>query len=206
MINKGAMFGLDARIALAIFGALSVISSAALYSTIKQAKTEQWRQYFEEFTKTTEQYYLDNGKQLPIESSGFVNLYVSDFAVNRESLSTWKGPYWSTNYAIGARVRDSMTKTIHSTASTYIFLRQTSTWTSNSNILDEMCVVNDADCYEWITIWASNSVATPTLLQLFTNLDELIDGSDGALEGKVRYNLHGDDYIMYRGLPHKRVS
>ena len=37
MLNKGAMFGLDARIALAIFGALSVISGAALYSTIQEA-------------------------------------------------------------------------------------------------------------------------------------------------------------------------
>tara|TARA_Y100001960_G_scaffold323342_1_gene401616 strand:- start:381 stop:521 length:141 start_codon:yes stop_codon:yes gene_type:complete len=37
MFNKGAMFGLDARIALAIFGALSVISSAALYSAIQEA-------------------------------------------------------------------------------------------------------------------------------------------------------------------------
>jgi hypothetical protein len=34
-MKKGAMFGLDARIALAIFGALSVISGASLYSEIK---------------------------------------------------------------------------------------------------------------------------------------------------------------------------
>ncbi len=39
MIKKAAMFGLDARIALVIFGALSVISGAALYSAIQQAKT-----------------------------------------------------------------------------------------------------------------------------------------------------------------------
>ncbi len=43
-LNKGAMFGLDARIALAIFGALSVISGAALYSAIKQAKVTQVNQ------------------------------------------------------------------------------------------------------------------------------------------------------------------
>lgn len=39
MKNKGAMFGLDARIALAIFGALSVISGAALYSAIQESST-----------------------------------------------------------------------------------------------------------------------------------------------------------------------
>ena len=37
-MKKGAMFGLDARIALAIFGALSVISGAALYSAIQDAQ------------------------------------------------------------------------------------------------------------------------------------------------------------------------
>lgn len=35
--KKAAMFGLDARIALVIFGALSVISGAALYSAIGNA-------------------------------------------------------------------------------------------------------------------------------------------------------------------------
>ncbi len=38
LANRGAMFGLDARIALAIFGALSVISGAALYSAIKESR------------------------------------------------------------------------------------------------------------------------------------------------------------------------
>tara|TARA_Y100001960_G_C14595815_1_gene788039 strand:- start:886 stop:1026 length:141 start_codon:yes stop_codon:yes gene_type:complete len=37
-MKKGAMFGIDARIALAIFGALSAISGAALYSAIQQSK------------------------------------------------------------------------------------------------------------------------------------------------------------------------
>lgn len=54
LLRKAAMFGLDARIALAIFGALSVISGAVLYSAIKQAKTEALRQYFVELIKVSE--------------------------------------------------------------------------------------------------------------------------------------------------------
>lgn len=38
-MKKGAIFGLDARIALAILGALYVISGAALYSAIQESKT-----------------------------------------------------------------------------------------------------------------------------------------------------------------------
>jgi len=40
--QKGAMFGLDARIALAIFGALSVISGAAFIQLFKKQKLQQF--------------------------------------------------------------------------------------------------------------------------------------------------------------------
>ncbi|HAG52695.1 MAG TPA: hypothetical protein DCL21_02800 [Alphaproteobacteria bacterium] len=67
MINsqKGAMFGLDARIALAIFGALSVISGAALYSAIQNAKAISLLTELQEVGKATESYYLDTGSYPP---------------------------------------------------------------------------------------------------------------------------------------------
>ncbi|MCP4355234.1 MAG: hypothetical protein GY793_06305 [Proteobacteria bacterium] len=52
--NKGAMFGLDARVALAIFGALSVITGAALYSAISAAKGARYSHFFNELVKATE--------------------------------------------------------------------------------------------------------------------------------------------------------
>ena len=52
MINKkGAIFGLDARIALTIFGALSVISGAALYSAIQESKVVALYTEFQEIGK-----------------------------------------------------------------------------------------------------------------------------------------------------------
>ncbi len=48
------MFGLDARIALAIFRALSVISGAALYSAIQQSKVIAMVNQFEEIAKAYE--------------------------------------------------------------------------------------------------------------------------------------------------------
>lgn len=203
--KRAAMFGLDARIALAIFGALSVISGAALYSAIKTAKTEQWRQYFEEFIKSTEQYYLDNGKQTPIYLTSTYETYISDLAVNRENLSTWKGPYLSSTYAINNYIRDNMTAKLHTIGAMSIFLRQSSTWTQmNDFTADEFCVAGSADCSEWLNLSAGNASATPYILSLFKDLDALVDNSDGALAGKVRYNTAGVDYIMYQGLPRKR--
>ena len=61
-INKGAMFGLDARIALAIFGALSVISGAALYSAIQNSKVTAAITEMNEVGKAWEAHYLDTGE------------------------------------------------------------------------------------------------------------------------------------------------
>jgi hypothetical protein len=67
-MKKGAMFGLDARIALAIFGALSVISGAALYSAIKQANVASEAASMVEFGKAVEAFLLDTGVDFPAKS------------------------------------------------------------------------------------------------------------------------------------------
>ena len=68
-LNKAAMFGLDARIALAIFGALSVISGAALYSAIKNAKVVALVTEMNEVEKAVTAYLLDTGEYLPFSAS-----------------------------------------------------------------------------------------------------------------------------------------
>jgi len=87
--KRGAMFGLDARIALAIFGALSVISGAALYSAIKEAKVIAMIAEMKEIAKGYEAYYLDTGSQLATKNTVAldVNKLISDTTVG------WKGPY-----------------------------------------------------------------------------------------------------------------
>jgi type II secretory pathway pseudopilin PulG len=93
MLNKkGAMFGLDARIALAIFGALSVISGASLYSAIQESKVVALQAQFNEVEKSIEQYILDIGSAPP-KTHNWVDLsYLMD---NKDSNSNWNGPYIS---------------------------------------------------------------------------------------------------------------
>tara|TARA_Y100000590_G_C15433544_1_gene906135 strand:+ start:71 stop:856 length:786 start_codon:yes stop_codon:yes gene_type:complete len=62
--NKGAMFGLDARIALSIFGALSVISAAALYNSIQSAQFTAIHTELKEVAKASESYLIDYGSIL----------------------------------------------------------------------------------------------------------------------------------------------
>ena len=93
-MKKGAMFGLDARIALAIFGALSVISGAALYSAIENARlTREWAQY-KEYAKAYQAYYIDTATYL---FAGF-GRDTCDMVENRGNLTGWNGPYISADY------------------------------------------------------------------------------------------------------------
>jgi type II secretory pathway pseudopilin PulG len=204
MLNKkGAMFGLDARIALAIFGALSVISGAALYSAIKVAKTEQWRQYFVEMVKATESYYLDNGQILPRYNS--YGLYLSDVVNNRESLSTWKGPYISYDSFTNEYIKDKMTKQIGINAYTKVKQKQASDWTEMNDVFDENCVANDTDCTQWIYLYAGDALYESKMEQLFADLDALIDNSDGQLKGIVRHSDDAFKAIYYKSIPSKKI-
>jgi hypothetical protein len=97
--KKGAMFGLDARIALAIFGALSVISGAALYSAIQDARVTAIVTDLDELGKATTQFLLDTGAYPAV-----VNGTAKTGLMNSESLietagTGWNGPYIS--YADG---------------------------------------------------------------------------------------------------------
>tara|TARA_Y100001960_G_C14441981_1_gene712963 strand:- start:326 stop:682 length:357 start_codon:yes stop_codon:yes gene_type:complete len=112
-LKSGTMFGLDARIALAIFGALSVISGAALYSAIQEAKTEQHHQYFVEHTKAVEQYFLDTGSYLPMMGAHHYVTMLSELISNDEGYNTWKGPYIDGTVSVNG-IKDSLTASINS--------------------------------------------------------------------------------------------
>lgn len=90
-MKKAAMFGLDARIALAIFGALSVISGAALYSAIQQAKVVAMVTELNEIQKAYETYMIDVGEHLEKSSTNNYIIKYSDLVAS--SKKGWNGPY-----------------------------------------------------------------------------------------------------------------
>tara|TARA_Y100001960_G_C14746949_1_gene866198 strand:- start:72 stop:674 length:603 start_codon:yes stop_codon:yes gene_type:complete len=101
-IKKGAMFGLDARIALAIFGALSVISGAALYSAIQDAKVTAIITELDELDKATTAYLLDTGSYLAAEA-GADKATLNGAELRTSSATGWQGPYIA--YAEGSSSR-----------------------------------------------------------------------------------------------------
>tara|TARA_Y100001960_G_scaffold333914_1_gene442189 strand:+ start:2330 stop:2965 length:636 start_codon:yes stop_codon:yes gene_type:complete len=205
IIKKAAMFGLDARIALAIFGALSVISGAALYSAIQQANTESYRQLFEELTKASEQYYLDNGKPLPQFDNRLTQ--IGDLTTNRENLNTWNGPYFSSTNVLSYQIKNDKTANMGSSALIEIWLMPPSTWASNTNYT--ICSsVGDNNCAEFFVLHPlGNATSNSNIYNLYQQLDKLVDNGNGALTGKVRYiDRAGDtsDVLAYQGINHKR--
>ena len=91
-LKRAAMFGLDARIALAIFGALSVIGGAALFSAIQQARTTKYAVALTEFVKALDAYELDTYTRVS-EGSFPGSLNLGNLGQNYDGESGWRGPY-----------------------------------------------------------------------------------------------------------------
>ena len=184
-VNKAAMFGLDARIALAIFGALSVISGAALYSAIQEAKTTALLTELNEFGKAWEQYYLDTGQDLPPTDSDSANpaFYVLQTSpLISDSVTGWQGPYVSYE-AVG-------TEADHPIYGTFNIMKLTTDvdWTHWGG---GTCTTGRT-CFYWIYL---DSFDSDTLAK---SIDAKIDNSDGANTGNFRwYGPDGSDTYRY---------
>tara|TARA_Y100001960_G_scaffold243221_1_gene257359 strand:- start:706 stop:1293 length:588 start_codon:yes stop_codon:yes gene_type:complete len=184
MLNKkGAMFGLDARIALAIFGALSVISGAALYSAIKESRITSLLTEYNEIGKAWESFYLDTGVQLA-KASGYHNRFYTGQLVTDDSIDGWKGPYIAFEDKGGA-----FRPLIHERYYTILALYANSTDWDFFGDVSTICTATD--CYLWILI-------DGLTLDLVEGLDKKIDNSDGADKGKLRYDYDSHVDVQYR--------
>ena len=176
-LKKAAMFGLDARIALAIFGALSVISGAALYSAIEQAKTTATLADMQELSKALESMYIDNGGSL-IKSSTFYAATYMLFNNNNSEMSVWNGPYIGGNFSM-------------SSANVYLYPGITNgkvIWKNDDLGGTYGYTDTEADC-------ASGDVCSwwiyydnPEDDNLQVKLDNMVDGGDGAAAGRLRWH------------------
>jgi hypothetical protein len=180
MYKKGAMFGLDARIALAIFGALSVISGAALYSAIQQSKVVSIVTEIDSLSKAIEGFMLDTG--IDISDNGFSNFFVGDLIIEPSGVTGWKGPYFP---KIGDLLgTDSKLYMDHPIYGNYLFRNLDSDLGGTNYSNPNPCTTKP--CYYWIQINGLDA-------NLAKAIDEYIDGSVSVDSGKVRM-LDSDNY------------
>lgn len=147
-LNKAAMFGLDARIALAIFGALSVISGAALYSAIKESKITALSTEINEIEKAVAQYYLDTGIYPNLNPiSPIYNLDANNLLTKPSAVNNWQGPYLSLAINAGELLISSVDSNI-----TYgIGYRKSGTWGGQASS-DMVCKKSYTTCHIWIGV------------------------------------------------------
>ena len=179
MLNKkGAMFGLDARIALAIFGALSVISGAALYSAIQEAKVTSLLADMDEFSKAYYAYALDTGQDLPMNSDPSKR-FEGHNLVDNPGVSGWSGPYISYEKETGGYGRF-----LHTTYGQieYREAKNTDFTTNNFTHCD-----NTDPCF----VWTEVRDVPKTLIDA---LDKKVDNADGLLTGNFRAWFDGTNY------------
>ena len=203
--NKGAMFGLDARIALAIFGALSVISGAALYSAIQDAKATSTLTEMQEVIKAWEQYILDTGLDMPVDA-GNPNARHRDMSslIEDPSINNWKGPYLphlispinparlylkSVNGLVSLTSVSTLDWGLGHTYPTWAY----------ANVL-----CNSASIPCLTAVQFSDSGAGELDFSLAKSIDNKIDSDDGPSSGNFRWYTSGSYKIMVLiGPPHK---
>jgi len=97
--QRGAMFGLDARVALAIFAGLSAIAGTAVFSAVRDTRVTGVLTEFDNISKGYINFVFDTGVDIPQDPSstapdtdgtgpGFQNLYL-----DANSTLNWNGPY-----------------------------------------------------------------------------------------------------------------
>tara|TARA_Y100001960_G_C14774515_1_gene882217 strand:+ start:3709 stop:4344 length:636 start_codon:yes stop_codon:yes gene_type:complete len=200
--KRAAMFGLDARIALAIFGALSVISGAALYSAIQNAKATAVLTEMQEIGKAWEQYMLDTGSDLPKETDNGTGKHRVTSALLSSSATGWQGPYIS-----GVEDSSNTDRILNSYGGNWSLVSVSKrdwglghatspTWTVNG------CDDSTYPCYTSVQL--STIGANILSLDIAAVIDEQVDGSDGSTQGNFRWyqsNSYNIFALIYA--PHK---
>lgn len=82
--QSGAMFGLDARIALAIFGILSVVAGVTAFNVMGQASTTALVTELNNLKKAYTEFHLATGEH---------TLKFTDLLNNESDYQGWQGPY-----------------------------------------------------------------------------------------------------------------
>lgn len=182
-LNKAAMFGLDARIALAIFGALSVISGVALYSAIQKAKVISYITQLKEIEKSIESYMLDTGQDIPLRSGS--NYLVNQRELIISSVAGWNGPYFDNGkFIVKAPLDISVFSSPIEGSTILIDIIDDAKEPTAANV---ECTTSSVSCSYWIRYVLISK-------QQADSIDKEIDGNISATTGNVRSYANGAKY------------
>ena len=197
-MKKGAMFGLDARIALAIFGALSVISGAALYSSIQESKKIRMAASLEEVKKALTQYILDTGSYMIPETSTSTNMRIGDLFENYTNVTGWSGPYIGVDSTLVVNLELTIAADKKIDRLWNASRHSDISWGSTDYTLTNLKPCTKTNCMIYLRkSLPKTSTSYSNLIHIYTLLDEYYDNNDGAGLGKVRARTAGTTFYIY---------
>lgn len=196
-MKKGAMFGLDARIALAIFGTLSVIGGVSLYTAVKNARAMTVLQDMQEIGKAYEQYVLDTGDDLEhLNTTDNTNweyyAYHTGQLVRHVGKKGWKGPYLP--YTREVSSHDLLQYDKYDRRLIHISqISDSGNWGNDTNWDPVGFCTTGRACSLWVSIEFYDE-------KLAYAIDKLVDDGDGSKSGDFRWyykNYNSKDHYGY---------
>jgi len=185
-MKKGAMFGLDARIALVIFGLVGLVAATNLGMALKDSNTGLIIYELSQIKKAIESYEIDTDSELPFVSGSIFNI---GELVN-SSVTGWKGPYLQYAQEPGVNSNRYFVTTSYGKFSVFQAKDRAATVVSDSPYIN--CDAS-SKCYLWVLFESYSSSKISTNYQ--KELDKEYDDKDGFLTGKVQqYNAN----MLYR--------
>jgi hypothetical protein len=173
MLKKGAMFGLDARIALSIFGTLAIVTSAALLSTIERSAVSDLVNEANVVHQAYQSYEYDLGDY--VEESSTALLKSSELLTS--SKANWAGPYL-TNKQADAPNADTQ---LVSNVGQYSILRAKDRAATAETDTPFVACASSQACYLWL-LFNDDEVSD----KVIKTLDITLDDDDGYLAGRVQ--------------------
>ena len=177
--QRGAMFGVDARIALAIFGALSIIAGAYTAMSMHTVRAQSLSQEMEGIAQAIEAIQYDTKEDLfnillnPTDSNAFIALYDRDALADGRPKGRWLGPYITASSPIHPR---------------YGF----SAISKRGPNINQDCYAEEI-CYLWMTY---DNVA----LNIVQELNKIFDGEQeqlGDATGRVQWKEGQNEAYAY---------
>lgn len=161
--SRGAMFGLDARIALAIFSALGIATGAMIYKAATQSRYTAVAAEFNNIAKAFGDYTLDVGTP-----PNRIEDLITSGAAN------WNGPY--VTYA--DNVVGSNAISIKVAAQPFdLSIKYYPDHVADADAMDVLCEVDN--CWGWLSFSADRPY--------MEKLDRAIDGTTDSTRGNMRY-------------------
>lgn len=200
--KSGAMFGLDARIALVIFASLSLISVNIIYKHIDEINVVKKVNILNELTKAIEGYTEDTGRYIPVESTASNRVYLSNLSSNQAGYDNWNGPYFGEGGT--AQIFFLNLFEFDDGAENFYTYRQSNeSWGDPDTFISFPNNCTTSNCYIYLTKGYyeteghSDKPKAAALKRDFEKLDEYFDGGDGINDGKIRMTLNGGRYFIY---------